>query len=326
MGELKNTFSWSFSAMDDFDECRRRRYWSKYAMWGGWNPDASPVQRKAYQLGKMHNRFSLLGNAVEHTLRKAIRHRQQGESPDAETLYQTYTRDYLNAAWMQSRNGEWKTSPKKFVCLFEHYYGGASEEAHKEWIAFIARQCRLCIEHFVQSVLPRLEGVRPEDEVAIAHVGAGGDPESFLLDDRKIYAIPDYVYRRGDQWFIHDWKAGKPKDQHHNQMRLYALWAQIRHGVPPERLTLQLEYLSLPDVVAVPISPAILEQTAEVIRESIREMAEYLEDGDLDRNQPLPREEWDLAAEPMTCRLCNFFELCEGELKELGLTVDDLRG
>lgn len=315
MGDLKNTFSWSFSAMEDFEECRRRRYWAKYAMWGGWDPAADPLQRKAYQLGKMHNRFSLMGNAVEHTLRKAIRHAQQGDPLSAETLYQRYTRDYLNAAWKQSREGLWRTHPKKYICLFEHYYGAdATDAEQKEWIAFIARQCRLCVDHFVETVLPRLAGVRPEDEVAIAHVGAGGDPESFALDGTKIYAIPDYVYRRGEEWFIHDWKAGKQKPVHRDQMLLYALWARSRHQVAPERLTLLLEYLSLKESVRIAVDSDILEQTVETIRNSVAEMSDYVVDGDLNRNQPLPREDWDLAADPLTCRLCNFYELCKPEL------------
>ena len=65
MAELENTFSWSYSAASDFEVCRRRRYWSKYGKWGGWSPQASPEQRKAYQLDKMDNLYSLLGQAVD---------------------------------------------------------------------------------------------------------------------------------------------------------------------------------------------------------------------------------------------------------------------
>jgi hypothetical protein len=317
MGDLKNTFSWSFSAREDFDECRRRRFWAKYAMWGGWDAGATPLQRKAYQLAKMHNRFSLLGNAVEHTIRKAIRHAQQEEMLTADTLYQKYTRDYLNAAWKQSRDGLWQTNPKKYICLFEHYYGtDATEEQQKEWIAFIARQCRLCVENFIETVLPRLAGIRQDDEVSIAHVGSGGDPESFVLEGHKIYAIPDYVYRRGDDWFIHDWKAGKQKPHHRDQMLLYALWARTQHKVDPDHLTLLLEYLSLKDSVKIEVSPDLLDQTVETIQSSISEMADYVVDGDLKRNVPIPQEDWDLAADPMTCRLCNFYELCKPEIDE----------
>ena len=49
MAELKNTFSWSYSASEDFDACRRKRYWSKYGMWGGWDRNASNEQKAAYR-------------------------------------------------------------------------------------------------------------------------------------------------------------------------------------------------------------------------------------------------------------------------------------
>ena len=47
MAELINTFSWSISARADFEECPRRRYLAKYAMWGGWNADAPELARAA---------------------------------------------------------------------------------------------------------------------------------------------------------------------------------------------------------------------------------------------------------------------------------------
>jgi hypothetical protein len=40
------------------------------------------------------------------------------------------------------------------------------------------------------------------------------------------------------------------------------------------------------------------------------DMADYLEDGDLRRNTPLAKEDWDLAPSRKPCRSCNFYELC----------------
>ena len=37
-------------------------------MWGGWKTDASDLTRAAYRLGKMENRFTLQGNAVERAV------------------------------------------------------------------------------------------------------------------------------------------------------------------------------------------------------------------------------------------------------------------
>ena len=45
-----------------------------------------------------------------------------------------------------------------------------------------------------------------------------------MYEGVKIYAIPDYAYRIGNQIHIHDWKAGKMKpEQHRLQLSIYAL-------------------------------------------------------------------------------------------------------
>ena len=48
----KSVFSWSFSAAEDFEQCRRRRYWSKYAMWGDGKLPLRMSRKTAYRLLK----------------------------------------------------------------------------------------------------------------------------------------------------------------------------------------------------------------------------------------------------------------------------------
>ena len=58
-----------------------------------------------------------------------------------------------------------------------------------------------------------------------------------------------------------------------------------------------------------------LEEAQAMIRASVGEMAEYLLEGDLRRNEPLPKEDWEMCADLDTCRKCNFYELCKPELE-----------
>jgi hypothetical protein len=313
VAELINIFSWSFSAAEDFDECRRRRYWAKYAMWGGWSADATPLQRAAYRLGKMDNRYSLLGDTVETAVMWVLRRKQAGEDVTVEQTYETVARPFLNTAWKESRERRWEKDPRKYRCLREHYYGELNEESQKAWVAYVAGQTRRCIGHFIQQVLSKLQGVVKEQEVPIAKIGMG-DPESFTFEGIKIYAIPDYVYRRESDFHIYDWKAGKPKDSHRDQLALYGLWANVKHGVPAERIAVSIEYLSEGTAESRRLGPGDLDAVKQRIAESVADMADYLVDGDIRRNRPLPVEEWDLAASRDACRLCNFFELCKPEL------------
>ena len=96
MADLINTFSWSISARADFEECPRRRYLAKYAMWGGWKADAPDLARAAYRLGKMENRFTLQGNAVERAVMWAFRQAQAGQSVTVAQAYETAVKPYLN--------------------------------------------------------------------------------------------------------------------------------------------------------------------------------------------------------------------------------------
>jgi hypothetical protein len=313
MAELQNTFSWSFSAASDFEECRRKRYWSKYAMWGGWDPKASAVQKKAYQLNKMDNRYSIMGQAVEQSVMWALKEHQAGRTVDADQVYEHAARPYLNRCWKESRDQLWKQSPKKNCCLHEHYYPDPDRDP-KEWVLAIAEQSKQCIRNFLDRVLPRLVHVKPGQEVDIATPDKGGDPEHFEFEGIKVYAIPDYVYREDGKWHIHDWKAGRAKKEHRDQLAMYGLWANIKHGIAPGDMVVLIEYLYEGQVACEPVTEEMLESAKQQIRSSVTDMADYLVGEDIKRNEALPKEDWDLALTASPCRRCKFYELCEPEL------------
>lgn len=323
VAELKNTFSWSFSAAADFEECRRKRYWGKYGMWGGWQKNAGEIQRAAWRLTKMESRHTLMGHAVEQSVIWVLREKQAGRDVSAEEAYEKIARPFLNRCWKDSRDGAWRDNPKQVCCLHEHYY--KQHAPGKEWTAAVIEQTRACIGHFIERVLPRLAHVKPEQEIKVGKAGSGDGPENFELDGITVYAIPDYVYRMNEQWHIHDWKAGKPKPEHRDQVGLYGLWAHTRHGVAAENIFVYLEYLRDGTMAYEQMSDGILDNVRTAIRSSAEDMSEYLVDGDRSRNEPMPREEWELALTRTPCRSCNFYELCEPEFEpeEAGKATTD---
>ena len=46
-------------------------------MWGGWEKNATPETKKAYQLNKMDNRWGLMGQAAENSVMRVLRQHQQ---------------------------------------------------------------------------------------------------------------------------------------------------------------------------------------------------------------------------------------------------------
>ncbi len=316
MAELKNTFSWSFSAASDFDVCRRKRYWGKYGMWGGWDRNASPEQKRAYQLNKMDSLATLRGQVVEDCIMWVLRKKQGGEDVSAEEAYEKKAKQMLRTAWDESRGGGWKTRPKQVCCLHEHYYPQFVSKSEKELMVSVADSVKQCLSNFTEHVLPRLAHIKPSCEIEVSTV-AMGDPESFEFEGLKIYAIPDYVYTDGDQWHIHDWKAGKPRESHVQQVAVYGLWAKTKHQVPVEHITVHLEYLMSGEVHSMTLGEQDVKAIEGRIEESVGDMTEYLVGGDRAKNVAVGKDEWDLTDDQRACSHCNFYELCQPELESL---------
>lgn len=313
MARLKSVFSWSFSAAEDFEQCRRRRYWSKYAMWGGWEAAASDEQKTAYRLNKMDNRWGLMGQAAERAIMWVLKEHQAGVKITAEQAWNTVARPFLTQKWSESLEGKWKQKPKQFCCLREHYYEQLDDDnaAKRE----IADQVKLCIENFITIFLPRFAEIDAAQEIRIATPEMSGDSEHFVYEGVKVYAIPDYVYRVGDQVHIHDWKAGRMKpEQHRLQLATYALWAIVKYGAKPQNIFLYVEYLKEGKVLPFQLTAEEMEETRTFLGESVGEMSEYLVDFDRERNEAAPKEEWELTLDSSSCRQCNFYELCQPEL------------
>jgi len=312
MGKLKNTFSWSFSSAASFDECRRRRYWSKYGSWGGWEKNADEITKTAYRLNKMDNRWGLMGQAAENSVMRVLRQHQAGNPITADEAFELVARPFLREKWIQSKRGEWKTDPKNNCCIRGHYYHTIRNE--KTVGEQLTRQIKNCLQNFIDFVLPRIENVKREQEIEIHTPDQGGDPENIVFEGIKMYTIPDYVYRIGSAFHIHDWKAGKIKEAHREQISIYALWANQKYGAQFKNTFLYIEYLNEPKVAAFQVTEADIEAIKTRIDGSAGEMSEYLVNGDRERNEALPKEEWDLALDPNACTFCNFYELCKEEL------------
>jgi CRISPR/Cas system-associated exonuclease Cas4 (RecB family) len=314
MAKLINVFSWSHSAATDFELCRRKRYWSKYGAWGGWERTADRECKTAYRLNKMTNRFCLYGVAAEDAVMWMLKQHQAGIATTVEEAFNQVARPQLRKAWDESKGKVWRQVAKA-GCLHEHYYPQFYDLSDREIMDIIADVVKTCLANFQKEVLPRLAGVTPDMEIPIAVVGKG-DPEHFELGDVKIYAIPDYVYVRDGIWHIVDWKSGKPKPEHGEQVALYALWAQIKHGVAPEQILLILEYLQSGERKEFQVTAEDLATVRARIQESVQDMAQYLQGADIRANRPMPKSEWDMCYEPDICRHCSFYELCRRELKD----------
>ena len=282
-------------------------------MWGGWERGANTITRQAYRLNKMMNRWGLMGVATENTIMRLLHQHQAGNPMTAEEAYEAVARPFLIRCWKESRDQKWKENPKQFCCLHGHYYGTITDE--KKAIGAIKKQVMNCTQNFIEKVLPRVGTISSEQEMQIQTPEMGGDPENIIWNKVKMYVIPDYAYRIGNQMHIHDWKAGKIKESHRDQLAGYALWAEVKYKVPIEDIFLYVEYLNEGQVLPFQLTREEFDGTKAKIEESVAEMGEYLVNFDREKNVPLPKDEWELAADPDSCKHCKFYELCRDELE-----------
>jgi hypothetical protein len=311
MAELKNTFCWSFSQSKDFNDCRRRHYWNRYGFWGGWDAGAPDIARTAYRLKQMGNKWSLIGDAVDRTIAEVVHRLSVGADISYEQALQK-ANTLLREAWKQHCTGKWRRNPKHCVCIREVYYDEISSEpsiGRDAWADSVKDRTETCLKNFFSRLLPRLKGIIPKDIIPVTHVDQG-DPEHFFLGQVKIYAIPDCAYTREGRTVILDWKTGARRDEHQRQIRIYGLWAQMKHEIPIENIDLSLEYLESGESVPVPYTIELASETCDRIMASVNEMREYIVDGDIQRNEPKPEETFAKTDELDACRICNYLELC----------------
>jgi len=77
---------------------------------------------------------------------------------------------------------------------------------------------------------------------------------------------------------------------------------------------LYVEYLNEGQVLPFQLTTEEFDEKKDQIGKSVGEMSEYLVDFDREKNAPIPKDEWELAADHDSCKMCKFYELCREEL------------
>ena len=311
MSELKNTFCWSFSQAQEFADCKRRHYWNRYGMWGGWDAGASEEARMAYRLKQMQNKWSLIGGAVEDAVLDVLERRRVKSEFSVEASLNLAMKK-LRTAWTSHCSEVWRIKPKRCTCISEIYYDEISVNAGEDrerWGKQVKQRTEICLRNFYAHVLPRLPEVTYDDMVPFARPEQG-DPEHFHIGNIKVYAIPDWVYRLGEKFIIHDWKTGVRREKHKDQLQLYGLWSQMKHSESPENIKLYVEYLESGEFSEIEYSSEIANLLCDKINSSVREMKKYLKDGDTEKNEPLEKDAFPKTDDYTRCKNCNYRELC----------------
>ena len=308
MARIKNELSWSRTRISTFETCPRAYYYQYYLKWGGWNWDAPDDSRQAYFFTKMTNIPMLVGLGVHETIRDMLRSVRDTGRCTIENPADHVRRNILSKVWRDAKKELWRKSAKNHPPVFELYYGSApSPEELKRAGAHAAR----CIENFAKSELfQELQNEEDRRWLAVDEEPSFDESSKLKLDDRTIWALPDFAREKDGHCEIWDWKTGRRSPHDQAQLLSYALYARDRWGYAPDRIRLMAFDLADDEIGEYPCNAEELAAIETKIRDDFLRMEELLEDKE--NNIPLKDVE---RAFPMiengpACENCFYKELC----------------
>lgn len=293
MAAQANKFIWSARAAEEFEICRRKRFWADYGAAPEWNRLLSSPE--------------LIQKTVCDAAHWMLSERRADRSVTAADAYEQIARHRLNEAWSASRSGAWRQADSEAQGLQELHYADL-HSLPSDWPQLLKADVLTCLEHFEETICPRLQTI-PHDQDIDA-------PQTIPWEEQHalISVEADFVHKADERLCIHVWDTGAPGPTHARRIAVLIWWAQRALQSPPASIQVWLSFLKSGHVVQETGSSELVDQAEAMMIESMQDMSDYLEQADRPRNRPLPKEEWDMTPERSVCKQCRFHALCEPEL------------
>ena len=184
MPELSNTFSWSRSRDNTFQECRRRYFYQYYGAWGGWEADAPAETRRLYVLKQLSSRQQWAGRVVHDAVEMALRAFAHGRELPPEPFIRDVV-ERMRQDWRSSHARRYWETPKT-AALFEHEYG--VDVKAETWQA-LSRHVASCVRTFFR--LPLLAEIR---RTPLEHWLIEYSSKAFEFEGTAIWVTPDRTF------------------------------------------------------------------------------------------------------------------------------------
>ena len=299
--EFKNDFSWSFSRHNTFNTCKRKYYYSYYGSWGGWNKGAEELSQKLYMLNKMTSLPMLAGSIVHDEVERTLKTLRYGRNADQNKSKDNVIKNFKQS-WNQSKNKEWKDSPKWKTNLFEHYY---DQKPSDENLLDLRDLMLDSIDGFFASDSYRfIQTMSDSQWLAIE------DLDSFDMHGAKLWVKLDFAIRHGERVYIYDWKTGRVVKENEVQLAVYAIYAQQKWDIDLKLIRLFDVYLNQQLPVKVKPTDRLISSSSDFIKTSINEMKDLLVDKENNQTEieffPIVSED----RESYPCSYCSFQTVC----------------
>lgn len=294
------------TALDPEAGCPRAHWYEKYHAQGGYRYPVTDTRRQAFILKSVSNQYSLLGDIVHALAAEAL---QDGDiTPENVRGWMLEEgRKRVAQAIADSKGRGWIDDPKHVTHLIEHDQGRDVKAS-----AIISK-----LNLHVRNMTARDEAWEGGRNLFFDHLR---NRERIEIVERLIrwdgldmpmWLSPDVLAAHGDVACIDDWKTGRQKDAHADQLDGYAAWAGKALGY--RRVILRLIYTGETPVRVVrrEIDPdEAFRRLQSQVSDFQQQLAGYLVDGDVARNEPKPMDAW--PTNPGSrCRWCSFAGMCK---------------
>lgn len=312
---LVNEVIYSESRANTLRACPRRFWYQVYASWGGWwygnKPPVSRRAEEAYNAKFADNQYSLVGKIIHEQAKWAIEEARKGRKWDREVLRNVLLKNAKDAIdnGLKQAMGTGRGSPKRRVQLVEVSMEMELDEA---WI----RQKTASGIRALTSADDRWSGsplnlfVRaltvPDRVVLVDDVVTHkiGGVTSFVAMDLVMRSAHD-----PNDCVILDWKTGKTKDSHSEQVHQYAAWAYNRGW---KNVSLYLVYLGDGSATVHQVNAEAdtsVKAAEQKVAEFIDSLRPRLVNGDLEMNKAIEAR-FEPTSDARECRLCPFQRMC----------------
>ncbi|HEX9794470.1 MAG TPA: PD-(D/E)XK nuclease family protein [Planctomycetota bacterium] len=297
--DFKCELSWSASRAREFARCKRENWYARYGSWGWWTERPAGEKVQFAILKNLSSLPAFAGTCMHEAIERWFELKRGGTAMTADELYED-ARERFRAGWRQSAGQEWMRRPSKVVHLEEHQYG---VDMPAERLGAVNELLQRCARYFCESrELAPVRDSLPEDWLSVEAL------DSYMFLGAKVYAVPDFAARVGEEIHIWDWKTGKPREADEFQLNTYALYACERWSADPEAIVLHAAYLGAGEVRSKPVDIDKLSTVQDRMSESVREMLDLHYDPDQDE---VVMANWPTSGAPQACPGCRFRAVCE---------------
>jgi CRISPR/Cas system-associated exonuclease Cas4 (RecB family) len=302
------TQSWSYSKHRRFLNYRRAFVFTDVVARMAKRKDASPFEKKVFQLAYMMNIDMLFGISLHNQVYEAVKGWfGEGRKPNADSMYSAI-RNELNQAFKDSKSKceRWGQGKGQGVMLQEIYY---DNDIPEDRIEKVKEKMHSCTTQFCESYT--MEEITSSTDIRFDHAERN---RTMILDGIRVKFVTDLVYDhrlRGEKVLV-DWKSGVQSMEDFYQLCLYALYFVHVFKMDVQNLTIVNEYLNADkekeQYVRYKIALDDLDRIKDLVMNSVEVITDFLNTERIERAEDvllLPE-----APNAKSCNWCNFRELC----------------